>query len=47
MIVDAPFKNGVEIGKDLVNFVRYLSDDANLLRISDARKDSSDSTGVK
>jgi hypothetical protein len=42
VIVNTPFNNRIEIGKDFVNFVRNLRDDPYFLRISDAGKDASD-----
>jgi hypothetical protein len=47
VIVNTPFNNRIEIGKDFVNFVRNLCDDPDLLRISNAGKDACDFAGVE
>jgi hypothetical protein len=47
VIVNTPFDDSIEIGKNFVDFVRNLCDDPDLLRISDAGKDASDFAGMK
>jgi hypothetical protein len=42
VIVNTPFDNSIEIGKDLVDFVRHFCDDTNLFRVSNTRKNTSD-----
>jgi len=42
VIVNTPFKGSIKIGKDIVDFVRHLCNDANLFGISNARENAYD-----
>jgi hypothetical protein len=42
VIINTPFDDSIKIREDLVDFVRNISDDADLLRVSNAGKDASD-----
>jgi hypothetical protein len=47
VIVNTPFDDSIEIGKNLMDFVRDLCDDTNLFGVSDTGKDASDFAGMK
>ena len=38
VIVNTSFNDRIEIGKNLVDFVRYFCDDTNLFRVSNTRE---------
>jgi hypothetical protein len=42
MIIDASFEDGIQVREYLMDFIRYLCNHSNLLRVSQTGKDTGD-----